>query len=216
MTISVNKIIYTNGMLTEPQGALEAAKKIHHISGIDTEVLHNGSTTYLTIGAIGKNVIGGLFALGECKLDKALYSLGKVFKIWLNVQKKKHTHAKELVGRVKAHLNENPNQKILLIFHSQGAHIGLKALKKLGDYKDRIEVLSMGGMVHIPKHLASKVTNLSNTDDPVPNWIAGFLSEKGEVIDLGRDHAETFFAHGADEYLKHDLTQQIISSATLS
>jgi hypothetical protein len=51
--MAVSKIIYTNGILTDARGAAATAEQINQLTGIDTEVIHNGSTSLGTAGKIG-------------------------------------------------------------------------------------------------------------------------------------------------------------------
>ena len=218
----INKILYTNGILTESDAALKTAQEIRQIAQIDTEVLHNGSTPLSTVGTIGKHVLCGIVDLGmyafgsgeKQHLKDGIGEFGKAFQVWAKIQSKKSVHATELAGRVQAHLDADPESKILLVFHSQGAHIGLQALSKLSKYKDRIEVLSMGGMVRIPEYLASRVTNVSNSNDPVSNLIAAVLSGGHSLVDLGKNHTTSPLGHYASEYLNHPHTHDILKGKT--
>lgn len=229
MILPVNKIFYTNGILTPEKGAEKTAREIKQITGLDVEVFHNGSTPLTTIISIAGKILYGIFGLGyyaatskkkEEKEDDdrniiavgSVAALGLGLKEWHDVQVNKAEHGKALADRVEAYLNKHPNESVLLILHSQGAHVGLNALKHLKPLKDRIQVVNMGGMVEVPKHLAESVTNLANSNDPVPKWIAPFYSKGREWINLGDDHTKTLLGHEMKEYLRHDLTQQILKN----
>lgn len=210
----VEKIIYTNGILTDATGAAKTADQIEQITGIETEVFHNGAAPLEKVGTIAKNILVGAYKVGssffgsgkEGLREEGLKSLLKAASSWVKMQKAKSSHAKELAGRVEAYLNEDPNRQILLIFHSQGAHVGLKALKRLKHLKGRIEVVTIGGMVHIPDHMANRVTNLAFSNDPV-NWIAKLISGSSQSTEIS--HA---WAHCASDYLNHHKTKEILQT----
>ncbi len=229
MILPVNKIFYTNGIVTPERGAEKTAQKIKQITGLDVEVFHNGSTPLTTIISIAGKVLYGIFGLGyyaatSKKKEKdddrniiaarSIAALGLGLKEWHDVQVKKAKHGKALADRVEAYLNEHPKESVLLILHSQGAHVGLNALTHLKSLKNRIQVINMGGIVEVPKYLAANVTNLANSNDPVPNWIAPFYSKGREWIDLGDGHTKTWLGHEMKEYLSHDLTKQILKNHT--
>ena len=205
--MAVSKIIYTNGILTDACGAAATAEQINQLTGIDTEVIHNGSTSLETAGKIGVHLVEGIARLAWYALntdsskmrDQGLSSLSKAVKVWLEVQKEKESCAMTLTGRVQAYLDQDKSREILLVFHSQGAHVGYQALQALEQYKGRIHVVAMGGMIRIPDAMAKTVMNLAHNDDPVSNYVAPVLGPNGEWIDAGNG------GHDASNYLKNPL-----------
>jgi hypothetical protein len=131
--------------------------------------------------------------------DQGLSSLNKAVKVWLEVQEGKESCAKTLTGRVQAYLDQDKSREILLVFHSQGAHVGYQALQTLEQYKGRIHVVAMGGMIRIPDAMAKTVVNLTHSDDPVSNYVAPVLGPNGKWIDVGDG------GHDASSYLKNPL-----------
>jgi len=205
--MAVSKIIYTNGILTDARGAAATAEQINQLTGIDTEVIHNGSTSLDTAGKIGAHLVDGVsrlawyaFNTDNSKMrDQGLSSLNKAVTVWLKVQEEKESCAKTLTGCVQTYLDQDKSREILLVFHSQGAHVGYQALQILEQYKGRIHVIAMGGMVRIPDAMAKTVVNLAHRDDPVSNYVAPVLGPNGKWIDAGDG------GHDASSYLKNPL-----------
>ena len=205
--MAVSKIIYTNGILTDVRGAEETMEQIKQLTGIDTEMVHNGSTSLETAGEITASLIEGFacltwyaFNTDNSKIrDQGYSSLNKAVKVWLEVQKEKESCAKILTGRVQAYLDQGKSREILLVFHSQGAHVGYQALQNLERYKVRIHVIAMGGMIRIPDTMAKTVVNLAHTDDPVSNYVAPVLGLNGESTGIGDG------GHDARSYLENPL-----------
>lgn len=210
----VSKIIYTNGILTDAKVAAQTAEMIHRQTGIDTEVLHNGSTPLETAGDIGANLALGIaqlawycFNQNDTKIrDQGLSSIHKAVAVWQEVQSKKEAVAKTLAGRVEAYLEGDSNREILLVFHSQGTHVGLQALESLEAYKDRIHVVGIGGMVRIPDSMAKNVVNFAHSDDPVPNYVAPIAGPHNDVVVVGKG------GHDASAYLENPLVHREIIS----
>lgn len=211
--MAVSKIIYTNGILTDVRGAAETTEQIRQLTGTDTEMVHNGSTSLETAGKISASLIEGFACLAWCAFNKdnskirdwGYSSLSKAGKVWLEVQKEKELCAKILTGRVQAYLDQDKSREILLIFHSQGAHVGYQALKNLEQYKGRIHVIAMGGMIRISDTMAKTVVNLAHADDLVPNYVAPVLGFNGESTGIGDG------GHDASSYLKNPLLINYLS-----
>ncbi|MCB0386508.1 MAG: hypothetical protein KDD43_14035, partial [Bdellovibrionales bacterium] len=180
-------------------------EQIHRLTGVNTEVMHNGSTSVEVAGDLGSHLLTGVARLAwyafnskDTKTrDQGLDSLHRALKIWMGIQETKGSCAQTLVGRVQAYLDANPQQDILLIFHSQGTHVGLQALSELQDYRGRIHVIGMGGMVRIPESLAKTVVNFAHTDDPVSNYVAPVVGPHGERVEIGEG------GHNASSYLEN-------------
>lgn len=234
MILPVNKTFYVNGIITPESGAKETAREIKNLTGLDVEVFHNGAAPLSTIMSIAGKILYGVFGLGYVALtpkkkkdteeneDRMIIgagyvaSLGLGLKEWHDVQVKKAEQGKSLALHVEAYLHEHPSESVLLILHSQGAHVGLNALKHLKPLKERIQVINLGGMVKIPQHYAAHVSNLANAKDPVPNWVARLFGSSKGWINLGDDHTRTFLGHEMKEYLSHQKVQDLIKGLPMA
>lgn len=220
---------FVNGVITSKEEAHKTARKIEELTGLKVDVFYNKSTPLTKIISIAGKVIYGVLGLGYCvitsqekekdqqkKDDRAIILAGSVAalglgaKEWHDVQVDKAKHGRVLAKRIKACLEQSPHKKVRLILHSQGAHVGLNALKHLPAYKDRIQVINLGGMVEIPQHMASDVTQFANSKDPVPNLISRLASKGRQWINLGDAHTKTWLAHGMEEYLSHKAVQNLL------
>lgn len=224
---------FVNGVITSKKEAHKTARKIEDLTGLKVDVFYNKSTPLTTIISIAGKVLYGVLGLGYCvatssqkkkkdeheKDDRALIAAGSAsalglgVKEWHDVQVDKAKHGKVLAKRVKACLEAYPNEAVRLILHSQGAHVGLNALKHLKAYKERIQVINLGGMVEIPKYMAFQVFNFANSKDPVPHWIARLTSKRREWVDLGDKHTKTWLAHEMKEYLRHQVVQDLLKTS---
>ncbi|MCP5504457.1 MAG: hypothetical protein H7A41_04815 [Chlamydiales bacterium] len=222
---------FVNGVITSKKEAHKTARQIEKLTGVKVDVFYNKTTPLMTIISIAGKVLYGVLGLGYCAVtspkkkkdqqeqdDRAIIAAGSVaalglgVKEWHDVQVDKAKHGKALAKRIQARLEQSPHETVRLILHSQGAHVGLNALKHLQDYKDRIQVINLGGMVEIPQHMASHVTHFANSKDPVPNWISRLTSKGRQWIDLGDDHTKTWLAHEMKEYLRHQVVQDLLKA----
>jgi hypothetical protein len=202
--MTVNKIIYTNGILTDPTAAQQTATQIHELTSVETEVVHNSSTQSKTAAKIAYNLVEGFSRLAWSVYNgdndqrvKGLSALNKAVNAWSEIQEGKKACAESLVGRVERYLDLNPNHEILLVFHSQGTHVGFQALENLSHLKGRIHVVSIGGMVSIPSEMAKTVANFYHTDDYVTSYIAPIMGSGGKWIEAGKG------GHNASSYLSN-------------
>lgn len=232
MISPVNKTFYVNGIITPESGAKETAREIEKLTGLNVEVFHNGAAPLSKIMSIAGKVFYGICGLGylafsskkreEDKEDRMIIgagsaaALGLGLKEWHDVQISKAEQGKSLAHHVEAYLHAHPNESVRLILHSQGAHVGLSALKHLKHLKGRIHVINLGGMVKIPKRYAAEVTNLANGKDPVPNLIARLTSGPKGWVNLGSDHTSTLLAHEMKEYLTHEKVQALIKGRAIT
>ncbi len=109
-------------------------------------------------------------------------------------------------------MNENESNIANLILHSQGADIGYRALQQLGDYKDRIKVLTLGAMTTIPPDKGSVVVNYKFKND----WISLLFASPFEVLTIVIDQQQRNLVlkslpegllgcnHGIDQYLAEE------------
>lgn len=219
------KIFYCNGMTTSREDAQAHVDEIRKMTSADVELHHNDTTSMEKTMAMGAKLAGGagLCAYSVCSekkssekkaLDTFLGIFGVASVIWglsdyAEIQDQKNESAQELADKVISHLQQKPRSHVTLIFHSQGADIGSRALNLLERYKDRIHVVTIGGMVDIPECFASRVVNFVDESDVVAQMAQatfGKLSKKvkhvsTKVTTENRD-CETMACHGATDYLK--------------
>ncbi|MDJ0651436.1 MAG: hypothetical protein QNJ27_00225 [Simkaniaceae bacterium] len=226
---------FVNGIITSKKEAHETAQKIEDLTGVKVETFYNKSTPLKTVINIVGKIFYGIVGLGYCALDSlrkktdqqgldhrtitvasSIAALRSGAKEWHDVQVDKANHGKALAKRVQARLEEAPHETVRFILHSQGAHVGLHALTHLQDYKERIQVINLGGMVEIPEPMASHVTHFANRKDPVPNWISRLTSNGHQWVDLGDDHTKTWLAHEMNEYLRHEVVQDLLKAPAVA
>jgi hypothetical protein len=209
---NTGKIIYINGMTTGSAAALEHCKKIEEMSGRSVELLHNDTTPTAKAVFIGAGIGAGLVALSLKDKDDSHPTvkvigaalIGAALGQYASIQTQKNAHARTLKDKVITYLHCNPKCRITLIFHSQGADIGNRALKQLSSYKDRIHVITLGGMVSISDDLASRVTNLQDENDLISMFAQTVFSLTGPNPQrISHRACLTFACHGADDYLSH-------------
>ena len=227
------EIIYTNGMTTPNKDAEECRVIIESITGRPVELHHNDTTPGEKVGEIGIKVLFGVV----CGVSAACVLLSKkkstaenvlgiafgvaavAFLVWAlkdyyDIQQKKNASANSLVQKVTHHLTTKPLTHVTLVFHSQGADIGERALWQLGDHKNRINVVVIGGMIHIPDSLARRVVNLQDGSDLISNFgHALFNVNHGEKRLITHDDGgcSTAFCHGANDYLSHPDVRKSLS-----
>ncbi len=177
------KILYCNGMGTLKEDAEAHAKAIADLTGVEVELHYNNTTTLhkalLITSKVSLGILGAGYAVGSlaskvhnkwitravgCTSIATLIS-GAVG--WSEIEKQKDASAQILADKVKAYLEAHPLHHITMIFHSQGADIGHRALKKLDGYKQRINVVAIGGIVNIPDSFANRVVNFVNDNDMI-------------------------------------------------
>jgi hypothetical protein len=129
------------------------------------------------------------------------------------LEKQKNASAQKLADRVIAYLDTHPLYHMTLIFHSQGADIGYRALEKLSAYKDRINVVTIGGMIHIPDRFARRVVNVVNDNDMIA-YLAKSLfdprsSGKTKVL-IGDTKDNYLGCHYSDKYVKSPQVLNVI------
>ena len=227
------KIFYCNGMTTTREQAEAHAKKIEKLTGIKVELHHNNTTSKDKTVAMGAKLLGGsvllVYALAAEKkttykkiIDSAVGLSGLGLLIWglhdyYEIQKQKNESAQKLADKVVSYLKKNPRNQATLVFHSQGADIGERALNLLHDYKDRIQVITMGGMVDIPSGAAKRVINFVDENDTVAQAAKATFGELSKakssqgkytsVITRNKD-GKTSGCHGASYYLNRSTIRQ--------
>jgi len=141
-------------------------------------------------------------------------------KDYVEIQEDKNKKAQEMADRIVEHCRQYPYSPVNLVLHSQGADIGARALKLLDQkHRDRIRVVTLGGMVAIADDVCQYVINLKLNHDPVSTAVAtplNFLSEviDGETRTTCQIWSETagVLAHGIDDYLEHRDVRRILKT----
>ena len=190
------KAFYVNGMTATREEAKRDCDAIAAKSCSSVELHHNNTTSSSDFGAmIAKAAIGAvglLFATAPRRRSKkraivdigiavaSTASIASAAHDYGSIQKRKNASAVELARKVKAHLVANPLCDVTLIFHSQGADIGQKALNLLRDYRFRIRVVTLGAMVTLPEGSARDVTNFRNANDLVSKIATTFFHAPGK------------------------------------
>jgi hypothetical protein len=223
------KILYCNGMTTSEELALNHAKTIADLTGVEVELHHNNTTsTEKALKISGKLVIGCLAVSYTLATRKRF-----LFGVWLSriisltglvtltsgmidlnkIDKEKDASAQILAGRISAYLDAHPLQHMTLIFHSQGADIGHRALEKLTIYKDRISVVTIGGVIDIPDSLALRVVNFVNDNDMIA-YLAKTLfdsqSGKKTKVQIKDRKSRYLESHYSSDYLRRPEVKQTI------
>jgi hypothetical protein len=175
---ATGKILYCNGMTTTKDLAQNHARTIAHLTGLEVELHYNNTTSSeKALGITSKLGIGCLavgYALASRGrwLTRAIGFAGLVSFISgmvdINkIEKAKIASAEKMAGKVSSYLSAHPMNHMTLILHSQGADIGHRALELLDAYKERINVVTIGGMIDIPDRLALRVVNFVNDNDMI-------------------------------------------------
>ena len=213
------KILYCNGMTTSEDLALTHARTITALTGIDVELHYNDTTsTAKALGITCKLSLGSVAIIAALLVQrKLLFVIGLASFIWgmydLNtIDKEKNTSAQILVNRVSSYLDANPLAHITLILHSQGADIGHRALERLSAYKDRINVVTIGGMIDIPDHLALRVVNFMNDNDLIAYLAKTLFGPKGSKTKVPiKDQKSPYLdSHYSMDYLDRPQVKEAI------
>jgi hypothetical protein len=222
------KILYCNGMTTSEELALTHARTIANLTGTEVELHYNNTTSAenaLKITAkLGLGFLAATYALaapqrflfglmvsraigvaGLATFASAIIDLNKI-------DKEKNVSATILASRVSSYLDTHPLHHITLIFHSQGADIGHRALEKLTEYKNRINVVTIGGIIDIPDDSALRVVNFVNDNDLIAYLAKTLFDPKGTKTKVNIKDKETAYleSHYSTDYLKREQVKQAI------
>ncbi|HEY5235917.1 MAG TPA: hypothetical protein VIJ14_07050 [Rhabdochlamydiaceae bacterium] len=172
------KILYCNGMTTSHELALNQARTVAELTGLEVELHYNNTTSTeqalkitskLGIGCLaigfalasrGRWLVKAIGILGLASFVSGVIDLNKI-------EKQKMASAEKMAEKVSTYLEAHPMHHLTMILHSQGADIGHRALEKLSAYKSRISVVTIGGMIDIPDGLALRVVNFVNENDMI-------------------------------------------------
>jgi hypothetical protein len=223
------RIFYCNGITTSEEEALDHARQIERVTGVRTELHHNDTTStddvWGIVAKIGLGILGVAYAAGSEKkttkkkaADTVIGGASAASIAWglndyRNIQRQKNASARDLADRAIEYLNEHPLYHITFILHSQGADIGLRALELLASFKDRINVVTIGGMVDVPTIAADRVVNFVNENDMVSH-LAKFVfdhhpgSKVRVITPWGRSGVVS--SHNASDYLRTPVIQNTL------
>lgn len=130
-----------------------------------------------------------------------------------NVQDIKEDAARELAEDIKNFLRINPHHHVVLVGHSQGTHVVDLALGLLQNYRDRISVIGIGGLVSICASKAARVSQFVNQGDRVASsyaqtYLSHVLVNRAPhlITDCNRRERPTtrhtrHLGHSANDYL---------------
>lgn len=216
------KIFYTNGMTTHLQEAEKHCDELRKITAADVELHHNHTTPadkvneMLLKTAIG--VVGLTYALtsekktSEKKAVDTVVGVGSggllvwALKDFADIQHEKNESAAALSKKVTAYLDKHPLYHVTLVFHSQGADIGYRALQQLAHLKNRIHVVTIGGMVNIPDSFASRVVNFQNDGDFISK-----LAQTAFDLDPGKKTRVKTSSHSKGLVAPHVTTDYLVN-----
>lgn len=226
------QIFYTNGIITSKKEAKKCCKTIEDITGQPVSLHYNDTTSSERVIDISVKLVGGTILLAiavsdekesdeKVLLDTAI-GLGGAMLVGsglydlAQLQNDKNESAEKLANRVTRYLEIDSTRKATLVFHSQGADIGLRALPLLRSFKDRIEVITIGGMVSIPNKLANRVCNFKMNGDPVSSVVANILSPSDvkKICQLNNDSWNPIGSHDAIYYLTKKHVQNTLLEFT--
>jgi len=227
------KIFYCNGMTTTREQAEVHVQKIKTLTRTGVAIHHNNTTSKDKTFALAAKIFAGgallTYAIASEKkttqkkiIDSAVGLSGVGFLVWglhdyYEIQKQKNESAQKLADRVVLYLKKNPKGQATLVLHSQGADIGERALNLLHNYKDRIQVITIGGMVDIPDSAAKKVINFVDENDTIAQAAKatfGKLSKakghrgKYTSITTNNSFGKTSGCHEASYYLSRSQIKQ--------
>lgn len=181
-----------------------------------------------------KNIVGTLAAGTGLTASVVLLIISLC--IFKEIQERKEQLAEELKDKMIKQLDAKPNSRVLLILHSQGAEIGDNARKKMPlNYRNRIDVITLGGKNHILPEDEGRVSNLTYKADWVP-YIFGdqtlpenakqakyclfdrtvqvcteLYGEDAKVFEIFENNAcKTTMCHGSEDYIRQNRTIEII------
>jgi pimeloyl-ACP methyl ester carboxylesterase len=222
------KILYCNGMTTSEELALTHAGTIEALTGIEVELHYNNTTSaqkaLTLLGKLGLGTLAVCYALAAQKRLIFGVLLGRVIGLLglsafisglydINaIEKEQISSAQILANRVSSYLDAHPLDHITLILHSQGADIGHRALEKLSEYKERINVVTIGGMIDIPDNLALRVVNFVNDNDMIAYLAKTLFGPRGNKtkVQIKDDKSPYLDSHYSADYLKRDQVKEAI------
>jgi len=218
------KIVYVPGMCTTDAEARKVCDRIGKITRRWVDLFPNGTTPLPRALADGLAIVGGGAMVGYalCSEKKtkekqradlligtvgALLLTGGIYDVYCSIQQEKEARAKRLAQKLRDQLRE-PGSETVLILHSQGADIGLRAIELVGDLGKRLRVVTYGGAVAVPDHVVKEVINFRNRFDLVSGFAhkvwnrSNFRSRSAEVVSpLKRGHS-LWDHHGAKGYVE--------------
>ena len=217
------KTYYTNGMTATLEKVQADCEEIQKISpGQVVKPYFNDSTPMDSVTKAIVKLVLGFFALACAQyikredLKMVVQTISGALILWAvwdytEILHRKLELANTLVSKVNKFLTKNPWSHVTLIFHSQGADIGFNALTQLGNFKKRIRVISLGGMVKIPDSFAGRVVNYQDVNDYISKAAQPIFSRIPGQAPLQINTAcTTFSCHGVEDYIPHHAVTKTI------
>jgi len=233
-----SKIFYINGMIAPLDDAQAHADEIQRIASAEVELHYNDTTPKdITVAMVVKTLAGAVLLGGAVGYKKKTSREKKVAIVvgavgvglicsalydYNQIQNKKNESAQQLASKVVRHLKD-PSRlgNVILILHSQGADIGIRAIERLQDYKDRIDVITIGGMVDIPNEFANRVVNFVDEKDMIARFAKGLFGTLSHIaislpvtytnqVTKNKD-CKTPFCHGSSDHFRVSDIQEVIA-----
>ncbi len=224
------KILYCNGMTTSHELALSHTRTISQLTGLEVELHYND-----TVSSVKALRVTGKIGLGCLAIGYALVSRGR----WIaraigfsgvasyvsgvmdlnKIEAKKNASARWMASRVRTYLDIHPMNHMTLILHSQGADIGHLALEQLSPYKNRINVVTIGGMIDIPDRLALRVVNFVNDNDMIAHLSKTLFDPKTgpkTKIQIPDTKSPYLDSHYSSDYLERPQVRKTIQELVKS
>ena len=218
------KILYCNGMTTSHELALSHTRTISQLTGLEVELHYNNTTSSQKALKISGKLSLGCLAIGYALASRARWIAKTIGLVGLasfvsgvmdlnKIETEKNTSARLMADRVRTHLDIHPMNHMTMILHSQGADIGHRALEQLSPYKNRINVVTIGGMIDIPDRLALRVVNFVNDNDMIAHLSKTLFDPntgsktKVQIPDKNSSYLDS---HYFSDYLKRPQVKEMI------
>lgn len=199
--------LFVNGLGNSHSDALASRARLEQCTGAPVFLEYNSGHDDVPIGLLG--VVGGIALSLINPMLLLAVGIGPIA-----IKARKVNRAYKLAGDICNYLNLHPFARLILVGHSQGTDIISKALKYLPGCYNRISVIALGGK-SIASHLASRVINIQQMGDLVPNMIRlrdlPYLSDSKRVTHLipGSEHSfDSYLESPAVLKCLHDLRTQ--------
>lgn len=243
-------IFYTNGIDNSFDSANEIRRQIETTFKTETRLVYNGATRPQVVRKLAADTAAGV-ATGLCAVAGAittavsavlapplapiaatataghaalfLKTRGEHQHHLYHIQQDKKTVGKRIAAEVREFFR-NGGTHAVLVGHSQGAQAVHIASKYLKDLKDRISIITIGGLVAVCPHRARCVHNIVNEGDRIA-WATPAYQEmtlKGLAPDLLPSCSSRVrhftprtrhLGHGAEEYLNNpDFLRKLLHS----
>ena len=184
--------IYVNGIRTSKEDGEKTRKIIEDIIDQKIDFQYNDSVTNEKIVKIGIALTAGTFA-GIYSINRESKGKGSDLtriigiggaalimcgaKQCAEINTAMNEQGQQLLNRINEFFQTYNYSPLNLILHSQAAYIGNLALTSLEpELKERIRVITLGGMTQISEDACDFVLNIQLNNDPVPSIVGTSLN----------------------------------------